>query len=45
MDAQTLLWLAIPGVCLLLALRLVFYRRTVVATIEGFSWKRQVFLE
>ena len=45
MDAQTILLLAILGVVLLLALMVVFFRRTVVATVEGFSWERQVFLE
>ena len=45
MDAQTILLLALLGVLLLLVLGLVFFRRTLVATVEGFSWERQVFLE
>lgn len=45
MDAQAILWLAILAVFLLLALWLVFYRRTVVATVAGFSWERRIFLE
>ncbi len=45
MDIQTILLLAILGVCLLLALGALFFRRTVVATVEGFSWERQVFLK
>ena len=45
MDAQTILLLIILGVVLLLVLGMVFFRRTVVATVEGFSWERQVFLE
>lgn len=45
MDAQTIIVLTLLGVFLLLALGLVFFRRTVLATVEGFSWERQVFLE
>lgn len=45
MDAQTIILLTILGVVLLLALGVVFFRRTVVATVEGFSWERQVSLE
>lgn len=45
MDIQTILLLAILSVCLLLVLGAMFFRRTVVATVEGFSWERQVFLE
>ena len=45
MDAQTILLLTLLGVFLLLVLGVVFFRRTLVATVEGFSWERQVFLE
>lgn len=45
MDAQTILLLALLGIILLLALGLVFFRRTAVVSVEGFSWERQVFLE
>ena len=45
MDVPTILLLAILGVCLLLVLGALFIRRTVVATVAGFSWERQVFLE
>jgi hypothetical protein len=45
MDAQTILWVTAIGVMLLLALGLVFFRRKVVATVAGFSWVRQMFLE
>lgn len=44
MDVQTMLLLAILGAVLLLVLGMVLFRRTVVATVEGFSWERHVFL-
>lgn len=46
MDALTILLLTLMGVfLLLLVLGLVFFRRRIVVTVEGFSWERQMFLE
>jgi hypothetical protein len=45
MDAQTIIPLAIIGVSLLFVVVALFIRRTVAATIERFSWKRNVLLE
>jgi hypothetical protein len=45
MPIQMIILLALAGVFLLLALAALFFRRTVATTIDGFSWKRIVFLE
>ncbi len=45
MDAQAIISLTIIGIFFLLLIAALFVRRTIVATITGFSWKRKVFLE
>lgn len=45
MDIQLIILIAIVSVFLILALVFLLVRRTEVAKIEGFSWKRRVFLE
>ncbi len=45
MPIQMIILLVLAGVLLLPACAALFFRRTVAATVEGFSWKRSVFLE
>ncbi len=44
MHIQMIILLVLAGVLLLPACAALFFRRTVAATVEGFSWKRSVFL-
>jgi hypothetical protein len=45
MDIQLIILIAVASAILLLTVALLLVRRTVMATIAGFSWQRKVFLE
>jgi hypothetical protein len=45
MDVQTIALLTITGILLLFLIAALFVRRTIIATITGFSWQRKIFLE
>jgi hypothetical protein len=45
MDIQTIFLFATVGILLLLAIATLFIRRTIMVTVERFSWERRVVLE